>query len=302
MRTPSVEEHRLDIGQEYHMDALEEIFDSGGFMAGINPRKDDHGDLEYIVLTSSGDTHYSDHVRGDRVRYIGQEHGSGDQPKTGRNGRLIAQNEELTVPIYFFSRETKGEDWEYRGLVDVVEHEYISDDGRMINRFLLERLDIPSSNEYEVIEEEMAEESDDPPLEEDSEETTAGGPRKTRSAIFRHRVKQYYDESCAVCGSSRRTPEGSPEVEAAHIYPRRENGRDHYRNGLALCRLHHWAFDSGWISATDDFEILVRHEEGRDESNEFEHLEGTQLNLPSNEDHQPHPKYLVKHRQLHDFE
>ncbi|WP_244531481.1 HNH endonuclease [Halogranum amylolyticum] len=59
-------------------------------------------------------------------------------------------------------------------------------------------------------------------------------------------------------GKSRETPSGDPEVEAAHIYPRSENGADDPRNGLALCKLHHWAFDSGWLAVSDDYEILVK--------------------------------------------
>lgn len=158
MRDPYVQQHRLTIGDRYHMDEIEDIFNSGGFMAGINPRKDDHGDLEYIVLTSSGDSHYSDHLRGDRIRYIGQDHGDGDQPKTGINGQLITQSKELTVPIYFFNRENKGEEWKYEGLVDMVSQEYISDGSRMINRFILENMIIPTTIKYQnteyVLEEE----------------------------------------------------------------------------------------------------------------------------------------------------
>lgn len=208
----------------------------------------------------------------------------------------------MIVPIYFFSRENKGEEWEYKGLVDVVDHEYIFDGERMINRFLLEKLETATSSEYEEAEAEMEVESDDPPLKENEEETEESGSRRARSALFRRRVKQYYNDTCAVCGSTRKTPEGNPEIEAAHIYPRRENGRDHYRNGLALCRLHHWAFDSGWLSVSNDFEILVRQENGRDESKEFEHLEGEQLMLPSHEDHWPLHKFLEMHREMHGFD
>lgn len=172
----------------------------------------------------------------------------------------------------------------------------------MINRFLLEKLEIASPAEYNDIEAEVENESEDPPLEEDEEEIEGTGSRKIRSALFRRQVKQYYNETCAICGSSRNTPEGNPEVEAAHIYPRRENGRDHYRNGLALCRLHHWAFDSGWLSVSDDFEILLREENGRDEPKEFEHLEGERLRLPSNEDRWPLPKFLEMHREIHQFD
>ena len=60
MRSPSVREDRLHIGERYHMNEIENVFGSGGFTAGINPRKDENDDLEYIVLTSSGDSHYSE--------------------------------------------------------------------------------------------------------------------------------------------------------------------------------------------------------------------------------------------------
>ncbi|WP_435332832.1 HNH endonuclease [Haloarchaeobius sp. TZWWS8] len=302
MRVDYIDESRLSIGQRYHMDDLKKIYDDGGFFRGINTRTDDSGEIEFIVLTSSGDSHYSDDLHGERFRYIGEDYGDGDQRKTAGNGRLIAQCEELTVPIYFFSRNKKGEDWEYEGLVDVVDHEYISEGGRMINRFLLEKLEVTSTQEYEEVEADVEDESSNPPLKEDEEQEAKIGKRKVRSSLFRRRVKQYYDETCAICGSNRKSPEGNPEVEAAHIYPRRENGRDHYRNGLALCRLHHWAFDNGWISVSDDFEVLVQDQSDRKEPEEFADLRGNTLVLPDNENHWPLPKYLRKHREIHQID
>lgn len=47
------------------------------------------------------------------------------------------------------------------------------------------------------------------------------------------------------------------EVEAAHIVPHNEKGRDDVLNGLSLCHLHHWAFDSGWLTLQEDFRITV---------------------------------------------
>jgi putative restriction endonuclease len=47
------------------------------------------------------------------------------------------------------------------------------------------------------------------------------------------------------------------EVEAAHIVPHSFMGRDDIWNGLALCHLHHWAFDVGWFSLRDDYTISV---------------------------------------------
>lgn len=84
----------------------------------------------------------------------------------------------------------------------------------------------------------------EPQLTEDRAEYTTVR-RRTRDRAFRELVLEAYDGTCAICGANRRSPDGTPEVEAAHIYPRSENGRDDVRNGLALCRLHHWAFDTG---------------------------------------------------------
>ena len=47
------------------------------------------------------------------------------------------------------------------------------------------------------------------------------------------------------------------EVEAAHIVPHSSMGKDDILNGLALCHLHHWAFDAGWFTLQDDFNIKV---------------------------------------------
>ena len=47
------------------------------------------------------------------------------------------------------------------------------------------------------------------------------------------------------------------EVEAAHIVPHRASGKDDILNGIALCRLHHWAFDVGWFTLEDNFKITA---------------------------------------------
>jgi len=36
-------------------------------MAGISPQTDNQGDLEYIILTSSDQSHYADYMRRDRI-------------------------------------------------------------------------------------------------------------------------------------------------------------------------------------------------------------------------------------------
>ncbi len=67
--------------------------------------------------------------------------------------------------------------------------------------------------------------------------------RIARSRAFRNAVLTAYGYRCAMCGGGARSPSGLTEIEAAHVIPRSLKGSDDVRNGIALCRLHHWAFD-----------------------------------------------------------
>ena len=82
-----------------------------------------------------------------------------------------------------------------------------------------------------------------------------------RARGFRAAVIEAYDCRCAVCGLKIKSPDSLAwEVEAAHIVPNRALGRDDVWNGIALCHLHHWAFDVGWFALLDDCRILVSSE------------------------------------------
>ena len=139
-----------------------------------------------------------------------------------------------------------------------------------------------------------------PELTADTEEFT-DRRRRVRDSAFAELVTENYDRTCVVCGRSRETPSGTPEVEAAHIYPKSEGGADDPRNGLALCKLHHWAFDSGWLSVSDDYEVLVADVPEREGYYEFKQREGDTLEFPENPRVLPHRLYLDAHRDLHGF-
>jgi len=47
------------------------------------------------------------------------------------------------------------------------------------------------------------------------------------------------------------------ELDAAHIVPRSRLGADDARNGIALCKRHHWAFDAGLFGIGNQREIIV---------------------------------------------
>jgi 5-methylcytosine-specific restriction endonuclease McrA len=96
------------------------------------------------------------------------------------------------------------------------------------------------------------------PFENQRKKKTITKELSIRSRGFRQVVIESYDYRCSVCGLKINSPDNLYwEVEAAHIVPHSKNGKDDIWNGIALCRLHHWAFDVGWFSLTDDFKILL---------------------------------------------
>ncbi len=114
-----------------------------------------------------------------------------------------------------------------------------------------------------------------------------------RHTLFPRVVKSFYDDTCAVC-RLRAGALGGSLVEAAHIMPFAEFHNDHPRNGLALCKNHHWGFDAGWFTATDDYR-LVASPHLRQERQEYLRP-GTPLHLPARPEYAPALEALAWHR------
>lgn len=124
-----------------------------------------------------------------------------------------------------------------------------------------------------------------------------------RDEAFRRIIKKIYNNSCAVCGSSLFTPDGQPEVQSAHIYPKSLDGNDDIRNGICLCRYHHWAFDCGWFSITDGYKIVVKKNIPKtSEYHEITNFDGHKIKLPVKAAFAPHKLFLKEHRKLFGFE
>jgi putative restriction endonuclease len=71
---------------------------------------------------------------------------------------------------------------------------------------------------------------------------------------FRERVLEAYQRQCAFCRLRQEAL-----LDAAHIIPDSDpGGEPHVRNGLALCTLHHSAFDRFFIGLNPDYTIEVR--------------------------------------------
>jgi putative restriction endonuclease len=304
MRTPP---EGIEVGDTLTQDEIEDAYNTGfGYrISGINSRRDDH-DRRYILLFANEDGPYSDSVTQGRFEYIG-EGLNGDQSEDSPGNSALIDARTSDFLIHFFYKRAEEADWEYQGLVDVLDYELQEQDGREVLVFTLEHRQQPDEPEpsAEEIEQERTElqqaVESEPQLTDDEEQYTESR-RRARYAAFTQLVRDAYDEQCAICGSVRESPDGNPEVEAAHIYPKHEGGSDDVRNGIALCKLHHWAFDSGWFSLSDDHEILVKDASERNGYHEFKQFEGDQIRLPDEEEAHPHPMFLEEHRKIHTFD
>ncbi len=84
--------------------------------------------------------------------------------------------------------------------------------------------------------------------------STRSVKQRLHQGRFRELVVAAYRESCAVCRL--RHPE---LLDAAHILEDRdERGRPEVPNGLALCKIHHGAFDADILGISPEYKIHIR--------------------------------------------
>src|SRR6056297_2556048 len=81
-----------------------------------------------------------------------------------------------------------------------------------------------------------------------------------RNQGFRRAVVTAYDHRCALCGIRMQTVQGHTVVDAAHIIPWSETHNDDPCNGLALCKLCHWAFDEGLMTVSGKYQVITSHQ------------------------------------------
>jgi putative restriction endonuclease len=291
----------VSVGDRLTQEEIEDAFDTGfGYrISGINVRRDKQ-DRQYVLVFANEDGPYEDSVRQGRFEYVGEGQ-TGDQSESNPSNSTLIDAIGGGIPVHFFYKSKSADQWEYQGLIDVLDYEVVEQGGREVLMFTMEhrRTGTETPSKEETTSEAVKPNNSEPELTEEEQFTEAR--RRKRDSKFVKRVRNAYAQTCVVCGSSRETPNGEPEVEAAHIYPKSEGGADDVRNGVALCRLHHWAFDTGWLAFTDDHEVLVKDVPEREGYYEFKQLEGNSLVLPDEGGVEPHPTYLKEHRELHGF-
>ncbi|HLC33787.1 MAG TPA: HNH endonuclease [Anaerolineales bacterium] len=111
---------------------------------------------------------------------------------------------------------------------------------------------------------------------------------------FRERVLEAYHSQCSLCRLRHREL-----LDAAHIIPDVEpEGEPLIRNGLALCKLHHAAFDSYMLTVAPDYRIHLRQDvldehDGPVLLHGLQELHGASILLPSSPVHYPDREALA---------
>ncbi len=121
--------------------------------------------------------------------------------------------------------------------------------------------------------------------------------RRRRDPEFRGRILRAYEQACAVCGFDVRLGNQTLGLEAAHIQWHQAGGPDVEPNGLALCVLHHKAFDLGAFTVTPERLVvvseLVHGRHGFQET--LLKFHGRPLRRPLRESYAPATTYLEWH-------
>lgn len=78
--------------------------------------------------------------------------------------------------------------------------------------------------------------------------------RRLHQAVFRDRVITAYNTRCALCRLRH-----ASLLDAAHIIPDNEpEGAPVVTNGLALCKIHHAAFDQNFLGITPTYKVEIK--------------------------------------------
>jgi putative restriction endonuclease len=120
-----------------------------------------------------------------------------------------------------------------------------------------------------------------------------------RDKGFRRVVVEAYDHRCAFSGIRILTADTHTAVDAAHIVPWSESHNDDPRNGIALNKLCHWAFENGLITISPDYTILTSPEltAPYNTTGMLDTLDGRSPHLPDEDALWPDPEYLKQHRE-----
>ena len=120
---------------------------------------------------------------------------------------------------------------------------------------------------------------------------------QVRDAGFSKTVRAAYDYTCSICRSRVITQARSTLVDGAHIVPRSISNNDDPRNGIALCKTHHWLFDQYLLTIRPDHTLLLSNflKESRNDIGDLWNLNKKPILLPGDKRFLPAQEALEVH-------
>ena len=135
----------------------------------------------------------------------------------------------------------------------------------------------------------------DPAAAARREYITSTFQRRLHQCVFRERVLSAYRSHCALCHLRHQEL-----LDAAHIIPDTEpDGEPVVPNGLALCKLHHAAYDRNFLTVTPGYVIEVRRaileeEDGPMLLHGLKEMHGKEIRVPRESQLQPDRERLER--------
>lgn len=116
--------------------------------------------------------------------------------------------------------------------------------------------------------------------------------QRLHQPVFRARVLQAYSTSCAMCRLRH-----VELLDAAHIVADARGGVPHVSNGLALCKIHHAAYDANILGVRPDLIVVVREDVLREKDGPMlqyglQAMSGVELTVPTLKANRPHHEAL----------
>jgi putative restriction endonuclease len=104
----------------------------------------------------------------------------------------------------------------------------------------------------------------------------------TRGGLFKKKVPQIYNYTCAISGMRIDMAADISMVDACHIIPFKISHDDTVSNGITLCPNLHRAFDRGLISIDESYRVVVSNHFSETVESPFNlrQFEGKELQLP----------------------
>jgi putative restriction endonuclease len=112
---------------------------------------------------------------------------------------------------------------------------------------------------------------------------------------FRQLVMGAYRKRCTICQLGY-----DALLDAAHIIPDRDvRGHPVVSNGLALCKIHHGAYDAGILGITPDYRVQIKEAvleevDGPMLRYGLQATHGQLIHTPRSQDDKPNPDYLAE--------